>query len=153
MTFKDLEDEQIFEIKCCIVFFSACFSSRFVSVSYFSVLSWLGLGFKHKSLFPYTKCTIGVKRIQICKAVLSRRLCIYSTIIPRARMSSASIAHSAFVLIGYCDSEAIRARGIVLVKPNQWVKNIETKQVQLFKAILKAIVLVFKAGAFATSGL
>ena len=47
------------------------------------------------------------------------------------------------------DSEAMRARGIiVLVKSNQLVKNIETKQLQLAKRDSAAIVLVFKAGAF-----
>ena len=43
----------------------------------------------------------------------------------------------------------MRARGIiVLVKSNQLVKNIETKQLQLAKRDSAAIVLVFKAGAF-----
>ena len=47
------------------------------------------------------------------------------------------------------DSEAMRARGIiVLVKSNQLVKNIETKQLKLAKRYSAAVVLVFKAGAF-----
>ena len=51
--------------------------------------------------------------------------------------------------IGAFDSEAMRARGIiVLVKSNQLVKNIETKQLKLAKRDSGAIVLVFKAGAF-----
>ena len=46
------------------------------------------------------------------------------------------------------DSEAMIARGItVLVKSNQLVKNIETKQLKLAKRDSAAIVLVFKAGA------
>ena len=46
-------------------------------------------------------------------------------------------------------SEAMRARGIiVLVKSNQLVKKIETKQLKLAKRDSAAIVLVFKAGAF-----
>ena len=56
---------------------------------------------------------------------------------PRARTGSESI-----------DSEAMIARGItVLVKSNQLVKNIETKQLKLAKRDSAAIVLVFKAGA------
>ena len=52
------------------------------------------------------------------------------------------------------DSEAMRAKGItVLVKSNKLVKNIETKQFQLAKRDSAAIALVFKAGAFFTSGL
>ena len=51
----------------------------------------------------------------------------YLTIIPRARMGSESIAHEAEGWV--IDSEAMRARGIiVLVKSNQLVKNIKTKQ-------------------------
>ena len=48
------------------------------------------------------------------------------------------------------DSEAMRARGviIVLVKSNYLVENIETKQLKLAKRDSTAIVLVFKAGAF-----
>ena len=47
------------------------------------------------------------------------------------------------------DSEAMRARGIiVLVKSNQLVKNIETKQLEQAKRDSAAIVLVFKAGAY-----
>ena len=48
---------------------------------------------------------------------------VYLTTIPRARMGFESIA-------GATDSEAIRARGIiVLVKSNQLVKNIENKKI------------------------
>ena len=47
------------------------------------------------------------------------------------------------------DLEAMRVRGIiVLVKSNQLVKNITTKQLLLAKRRSAAIVLVFKAGAF-----
>ena len=47
------------------------------------------------------------------------------------------------------DSEAMRARGIILlVKSNELVKNIETKQLELAKRDSAAIVLVFKAGTF-----
>ena len=48
--------------------------------------------------------------------------------------------------VGYedLDSEAMRARGIiVLVKSNWLVKNIETKQLKLSKRDSAAIVLVF----------
>ena len=52
------------------------------------------------------------------------------------------------------NSEAMRAREIiVLVKSNQLVKNIETKQLQLAKHDSAAIVLVSKPALFATSGL
>ena len=43
--------------------------------------------------------------------------------------------------------------GIVVVKSNYLVKNMETKKRQLAKRDSAAIVLVFKAGAFATCGL
>ena len=44
-------------------------------------------------------------------------------------MGSESITHETDGRMGYIDSEAIRARGIiVLVKSNYLVKNIETKQ-------------------------
>ena len=47
------------------------------------------------------------------------------------------------------DSEAMRARGIiVLVKYNQLVINVETKQLKLAKRDSAAIILLFKAGAF-----
>ena len=47
------------------------------------------------------------------------------------------------------DSKAMMARGIIaLVKSNQLVKNIETKQLQLAKRDSAAIVLVFKPAAF-----
>ena len=47
------------------------------------------------------------------------------------------------------DSEATRAREIIiLVKSNQLVKNIETKQLYLARRNSTAIVLVIKAGAF-----
>ena len=47
------------------------------------------------------------------------------------------------------ESEAMKARGIIaLVKSNQLVENIETKQLQLAKRDSVAIVLVLKAGAF-----
>ena len=49
------------------------------------------------------------------------------------------------------DSEPMRARGIIVFSKIQLVgqKNIETKHLSL----VKAIVLVFKAGAFRSSGL
>ena len=64
-------------------------------------------------------------------------------------MGSKSIAHEAEGWMGY------RLRGhegekiiIVLVKSNQLVKNIETKQLSLAKCDSAAIVLFFKTGAF-----
>ena len=49
------------------------------------------------------------------------------------------------------DSEAMRARGIiVLVKSNQLVKNIETKQLKLVK---KSFFAANKSALFATSRL
>ena len=45
-------------------------------------------------------------------------------------MGSESIAHEVEGRMGYSDSEAMRARGIiVLVKSNQLVQNIETKKI------------------------
>ena len=53
---------------------------------------------------------------------------VYLTIIPLARMASESIAHEAEAEWAI-DSGAMRARAIiVLVKSNELVKNIETKQ-------------------------
>ena len=61
-------------------------------------------------------------------------------------MGSKSIAHEAEGQ-STIDSETMRVRGIiVLVKSNQLVKNIKTKQLQLAKRDSAAIVLVFKAG-------
>ena len=52
------------------------------------------------------------------------------------------------------DSEAMRVRGIiVLVKSNQLVKNIETKQLKLVKARLQAFFATKKPALCATSGL
>ena len=60
-------------------------------------------------------------------------------------MGSQSIAHEASWAI---DSEAIRARGIIVLVKSYLVENIETKQLKLAKRDSAAIVLVFKAGAF-----
>ena len=52
------------------------------------------------------------------------------------------------------DSEAMGARGVIgLVKSNQLVKNIETKQLQLVKAGRKSLFAAKKPAIFATSGL
>ena len=66
-------------------------------------------------------------------------------------MGSESIAHEAEWAI---DAEAMMVRGItVLVKSNQMVKNIETKQIQLVKARLSSFFAAKKPVLFATSGL
>ena len=66
-------------------------------------------------------------------------------------MGSESIAHEAEWAI---DSEAMRARGIiVLVKSNWLVKNIENKKFLLVKARLSSFFAAKKTALFATSGL
>ena len=86
--------------------------------------------------------------------ILILSICFYHlTIFRLARMGSSgsdSIAHETEGKIEWAiDSEAMRARKIiVLVKSNQFVKNIETKQLQLAKRDSATIVLIIKAGAF-----
>ena len=46
------------------------------------------------------------------------------------------------------DSEAMRARGIIVLVKSKLVKKIETKQLKLTKRDSAAIVLVFKASDF-----
>ena len=58
-------------------------------------------------------------------------------IIPRARIGSESIVHEAEGQMGYwLRGQEGERNNIVLVKSNQLVKNIETKQLKLVKARL-----------------
>ena len=101
---------------------------------------------KYRIIFSFQKKAIVFIILQIffaTRAVL--KIGEYLTIIPRARIGSKSIAHEAEGRMGYWLRDHKGERNNCFSKI-QLVgqKNIETKHLSL----VKAIVLVFKAGAF-----